>query len=1026
MRSSAGWLLVFAACAVATPVAASQLACPHSAVLLPVSAAELPGITLTAGSAEHWHLRVAEFGVDFRYALGGASAEVADYRGIDLRPPRLASVVLTGVGPQMVQLQRASPGKGQVSLTLDCSATAAQQEKDVRAAACFAEVSAALLAKDAAVLSQPRSGECGLLARHARASLLSLGGNLRELEAEYAELSLAWTDAGEPARAAAAHLGRADALYQLGRMDAALSEASTALAANRQAGIVYYQVRALETIAIVHSYHARLKDAQAAYREALALALASGEIAAATNIRVNLGSLLRLHGDLTQARTLLNEARAQAPADLTPVALGRMYMLDSELALMSADPQRSLQAAAQAQAQFLKSNAKAQIAIAQVLRGRVYASLGMVDEAYRSYAQSLQLIPAAEAPVRVARTLIDVANLLKQDGYRERARALAAHAGRIYGLLGLPLEAGWAGLLESEAAYAEGQPDATAQLAALGKRYPALIHYPSFCLLKARADLLAKQYARALEWLDSAQCRASGLQGQIEATIARAQAQSKLGQVQAARAELIRQREYLTTLGASSSNAAVGFLVARYAEPLRAAFVGLAQEDPPVTARDWWAMARPAPAVTDTSAAGVSAPGELSAFVGRALIGPEPQVPEASSESALLKDLARGQARSDSAHMADLAELQQSLPPDAWLLDILPGETQSVGLWISATAVTRSQLPPRAVLREQLAALQRDLDDPRASIQRVDAAIDQLSASLFTGAPAASAPARLWVLADGLVGVAPLPALKWPGSADALIETTELSWVTEIATRRTAATTIGNASERSPVALSAIVASNTGLVATDKLAPLYNADFEPGLIASARPDLPVTAHLDAAANRGSLITALQTPGAIVHLAAHGYAQPGLLGYAGVWLAPASGTPDPQFLSWLDIADTHLSAALVVLNACQLAAGPSATSQASQSFAAAVSGAGVDHVIAAFWPVSDTASAVWVPAFYRALDLSDPGSSANALRQAQLALKHSRHFRHPYYWASLGHFRRLNLEPAGTHVNPAAASSAASQ
>lgn len=114
------------------------------------------------------------------------------------------------------------------------------------------------------------------------------------------------------------------------------------------------------------------------------------------------------------------------------------------------------------------------------------------------------------------------------------------------------------------------------------------------------------------------------------------------------------------------------------------------------------------------------------------------------------------------------------------------------------------------------------------------------------------------------------------------------------------------------------------------------------------------------------------------------------------------------LSWLDVINTPLRAPLAVLNACQLAAGPSATSQSSLSFASAVSAAGVDHVVAAYWPISDSASATWIPAFYSAMRAQPAAHAMDALRSAQLALKDSRSFRHPYYWASLAYFQHLRV------------------
>jgi CHAT domain-containing protein len=55
----------------------------------------------------------------------------------------------------------------------------------------------------------------------------------------------------------------------------------------------------------------------------------------------------------------------------------------------------------------------------------------------------------------------------------------------------------------------------------------------------------------------------------------------------------------------------------------------------------------------------------------------------------------------------------------------------------------------------------------------------------------------------------------------------------------------------------------------------------------------------------------------------------------------------------------------------------------------------------------------VPAFYRAL-LADAGyDSALALRTAQLRLRTSRAFTHPFFWAGLQSIERLDL-PAPPH------------
>jgi CHAT domain-containing protein len=93
---------------------------------------------------------------------------------------------------------------------------------------------------------------------------------------------------------------------------------------------------------------------------------------------------------------------------------------------------------------------------------------------------------------------------------------------------------------------------------------------------------------------------------------------------------------------------------------------------------------------------------------------------------------------------------------------------------------------------------------------------------------------------------------------------------------------------------------------------------------------------------------------------------------------------------------------VVINACQMADGGSLDSPAVTDFASAIVRAGARHVIAAQWPVSDSASAVWIPAFYGSIAANAAIAPGEALRNARLALRRSRAYRHPFYWAGWVH------------------------
>jgi CHAT domain-containing protein len=188
---------------------------------------------------------------------------------------------------------------------------------------------------------------------------------------------------------------------------------------------------------------------------------------------------------------------------------------------------------------------------------------------------------------------------------------------------------------------------------------------------------------------------------------------------------------------------------------------------------------------------------------------------------------------------------------------------------------------------------------------------------------------------------------------------------------------------------------------------LANASVEAAQIQDALGDGALRVDENAQATRSTVLATLEQAGAWLHIAAHGMAQPQRIGYAGIWLEPPAAEAAPAFLSWLDVLDSGVRADLVVLDACQLGDSGSAVS-GNLSFADAVSRAGARRVVAALWPVSDAAAALWVPAFYRSL-LADAGyDSALALRTAQLRLRASRAFTHPFFWAGLQSIERLDL------------------
>jgi CHAT domain-containing protein len=736
----------------------------------------------------------------------------------------------------------------------------------------------------------------------------------------------------------------------------------------------------------------------------------------------NQAAVRRVKGDRRAAQSYLAQARALPASAQTPVTRGRLALLASELNMLAGSPAAALTELAAADSAFLQGGLRSWQGTALLRRAHLYTGLGMHDEAYRAVHEALHTFVPKEAPARIADALQEMASLaLDQDQFAD-AHHWSTLAQGIYRTLHLDVEMAWAGLSELEAALRSGDAGADAELAALAKQHPHLRYDARYCLARARGALLKPDPAAALTWLDDTQCWGLGEAERLSAASLRAAALHAQGQTDRALSALDVAGSELGERAAAASGAGLAFAAVRQAVRLRDVAALIAHDQPArLSAQRWFALALNSnPQIAAARAGGAASTLELAASdqLAELLLADEPTRRKLDQQMARsqLQALARPAAAlpKPGGRALSLPDVQRELPSDVLMLVVIPAEPGSVALWIAHDGVSVVPLPGRRAMADAIASLQASLASSNLPQDAVSRAASEVSAVMLSGAPSGPPPRQLWVLSDELIGTAPLALLHWPGAAQPLVETTDLSWITTIAPAPLAvAASPTAASAQRPIDV--LVAANTGAEASTHLAPLLSADYEPQLIASAGERLRVRPKVGSQATREALADALQRPAAWVHLAAHGYAKPSLLGYAGVWMAPAPGGGEPQFLSWLDIADLPLRADLAVLNACQLAAGPSATSQSSLSFAAAVSTAGVANVIAASWPVSDAATQVWVPAFYRALDPTQADSSASALRAAQLALRRSRHFRHPYYWASLGHFRHLMVtaEPAAT-------------
>jgi tetratricopeptide (TPR) repeat protein len=143
--------------------------------------------------------------------------------------------------------------------------------------------------------------------------------------------------------------------------------------------------------------------------------------------------------------------------------------------------------------------------------------------------------------------------------------------------------------------------------------------------------------------------------------------------------------------------------------------------------------------------------------------------------------------------------------------------------------------------------------------------------------------------------------------------------------------------------------------------------------------------------------AVAQPDGLVHVATHGRGDQGLAEDAGLWLLDTA-TGNPRFLSAVRIRHMQVSAALVVLSACDTGNSLAGRSFGMGGVAGSMVDAGADAVIGTRWPVSDRAALVFSRALHEAL-AHDPTSPAKAVRAAQHAVRQVPALRHPTHWAA---------------------------
>jgi CHAT domain-containing protein len=335
-------------------------------------------------------------------------------------------------------------------------------------------------------------------------------------------------------------------------------------------------------------------------------------------------------------------------------------------------------------------------------------------------------------------------------------------------------------------------------------------------------------------------------------------------------------------------------------------------------------------------------------------------------------------------------DVRRELPPDTTLISYFLSP-KFVNAWVMDSAQARHvALPLEAPGLERIICWARQFGPP-ADVRGVKVlgtcdssatsqeAFDQLFAPLLS----AIHHQKLVVVPHGALHYVPFAALRNRRTGRYLIDDYILTYIPSASALRFLR------EKESPVDGGALILGDP----ETSMSRLPGAAEEASFVARR---FGATAHLGADA-REELLYSAGGRFDLVHLAAHGIYDPKNPLFSRIALAKderhdGSLTVD-EILSTLDLAGVNL----VVLSACQSAAGVRSGGDEVVGLTRALLYAGTPGVISTLWNIDDAASAGLMQEFYRRLAAGT--SVAEALRQSQLAVKENPRFSNPKYWAA---------------------------
>jgi tetratricopeptide (TPR) repeat protein len=915
-------------------------------------------------------------------------------------PPRFGRILANVAGSHAVAAQRLRPGGaiGFVGIALECdkspktSTVEWLREASVLAARCASPdqelVDALLASLDREIATAP-TRELSALALHLRAQALFVNGRSRDAADAFGIAAIAWSEAGRSDESLAARVGQSDDLIRSGAYDDAISKSKVSIGQPRTP---YFATRLAATRCLAEHYLGRVRSAESCYHRTISDFERIGESLEAAAGAIDMSALLREQGLANASVSALRHALSVASGPQSASVRGRAYLgladIDLErgdVGVAIGDADRAMRAFSDAHQPRWQANTLLKVA-------DIYLELGAPADAHHVIDGALSMLSHEDAPARVAAAKVMRARAASEMGNGAIAATDLDAAIAIYERLAMPAEHSTALTARRRQALRDGEkPESDSS------RLPNTSGVDDL-LLAAETDLAlgrVKSGRSALDRLDRRQLR---LRDAIEWTRLRALALAAAGHRNRAITTLLSEVATLRRIASSSLNPLFAELVLAQQDDLRREAVDLLAQDIDArtsntidVAHRLWRLVVARSPVPKTSNAQLNGDriGETDRALAREFLTPSNSIVTNGppAYAALLALAGEPPTRSQAQAYPSIAleAVQHKLATNAGLLGFVAGRKTTIRIWLTQEALRLDTLPGPAQVSADIAALRSAVQDSNSSFQDAAEASAGVQHALLRGLEEEPSPERLLILAMDYGTTVPWAAMSWPKSKEPMGLSIALSLADFATTPHEVITTDSDTS------ISVLASPQSD----SPLASLAEAKEEAAMIATAS-DRPVEL---VAASRTDLRAALGQAG-LLHIGAHGRGQDDRIGASGLWLdSQGDAAAHPDYFSTIDVVSTTVRRHLVVLNACNAGGYAQQVGNHESTMADALIRAGAAHVIAAQWAVSDSATAVWVPNFYRRLWTSstlDPSAALTATRQR---IRDTRMFRSPFYWAS---------------------------